>query len=972
MLRAVTALLFVLGLAALSASPIAASTTGASAVPKDKNVTGTEVLTPTKHDLSPALATIAPSAEAVDPRKPKKEKEHKGFPQIAAGAADTAVQSTVSGLAAPSVGTSFDGIGQGQFGFTVQYAPPDTNGAVGPNHYVETVNVSFAVFNKSGGLLYGPAAINTLFSGFGGLCQTDNDGDPTVIYDQLADRWVIQQFAVTGANGGTVPYLECIAVSQTGDPTGAWNRYSYSSSKFPDYPKLGVWPDAYYMSTNDFNGNFFAGASLWAFDRAKMLAGNATATAQVAHLSSLYGGLLPSSLDGKTQPPAGARNYFMSLGTSSSLYLWRFHVDFTNVANSTVTGPTSIAVAGYTELCNGGTCVPQAGTTQQLDSLADRLMYRLAYRNFGDHESLVLTHSVAPAAGGGGVRWYEVRDPNGTPTVYQESTYAPDTRYRWMPSAAMDQVGNIGVGYTESSSTTNPSIYYTGRLATDALNTMQPETLLMQGTGSQLATLSRWGDYSSMFVDPSDDCTFWYTSEYLTANGTWNWHTRVGTFKFGNCPPGPAPAPTVSSVAPASGSMLGGTSVTINGTNFQSGLTLAASFGGASATNVTFISSSQLTATTPSGTPGAGVNVVVTNPDKQIGTCAGCYTYLAAPTVSAVNPAEGPTAGGTTITVTGSNFAAGLTTVSVGSAAATNVTVTSPTTLTATTPSGAGAVPVVVTVDRQTSNNTVLFNYFVAPSVSSVAPASGSILGGTNVTINGANFSATPAVTFGGVAATNVVVNSPTQLTAVTPPRTAGPADVVVTNNDGRTGGCTGCYTYLPAPTVTAVNPSTGPTAGGTTITVTGSNFAAGLTTVSVGSGAATNVSVTSPTTLTATTPPGAAGAAPVVVTVDRQTSNSTVLFTYSTGPVISNVQASAQRRSASITWTTDVPADSQVEYGTTTSYGSRSSLNTTLVVNHSVGLSGLARFTTYHYRVYSRDAAGQLTVSGDLTFTTR
>jgi len=723
------------------------------------------------------------------------------------------------------------------------------------------------------------------------------------------------------------------------------------------------------MSTNDFNGNTFAGASLWAFDRAKMLAGDPTATAQVGHLSSLYGGLLPSSLEGKTPPPAGAPDYFMSLGTSSSLYLWKFHVDFANVVNSTVTGPTSIAVAGYTELCNGGTCVPQAGTTQKLDSLADRLMYRLAYRNFGDHESLVATHSVTPSGSGGGVRWYEIRSPGGTPTVYQQSTYAPDTRYRWMPSAAMDQAGNIGVGYTESSSTTNPSIYYTGRLVTDALNTMQPETLLMQGTGSQLATLSRWGDYSSMFVDPSDDCTFWYTSEYLTANGTWNWHTRIGTFKFANCPPGPPPAPTVSSVSPASGSKLGGTSVTINGANFQSGATVT--FGGSLA-SASYLSSTQLTATTPAGTLGA-VSVVVTNPDTGTGTCT-CYTYLDPPTVTAVSPTDGPTAGGTSITIMGTNFAAGLTTVSVGGGAATQVSVASPTTLTATTPSAAtaGAVPVVVTVDRQPSNNTIQFTYVVAPTVSSVSPASGSKLGGTSVTINGANFNAPTSVTFGGAPATIGTVTG-TTITATTPLGAIGNAPVVVTNADGRTGTCAACYMYLDAPTVTRVSPNSGPTGGGTSITITGTSFASAAT-VTVGGVPATAVSVTSSTTITGTTPPHAAGMADVIVTVDGQTSaaNASDVFTYNTGPVLSNVQASAQRRSASITWTTDVPADSQVEYGTTASYGSRSTLNTTLVINHSVGLSGLLRGTTYHCRVYSRNSAGQLTISGDFTFTTR
>src|SRR2546428_1329389 len=261
-----------------------------------KDLTGVTVIPSSKNDVSPRLATIPPKVE--DAAQPKRERPLHGFPRAASGAPDPGVQSTISG-AAPAASSSFEGIGQGLAGFTVQYAPPDTNGAIGPSHFVQTVNVSFAVFTKTGSLLYGPAKINTLFTGFGGLCETDNDGDPSVVYDQVANRWLITQFAVSGANGSSVPYLECIAISTSGDPTGSYYRYSFPRSFFPDYPKLGLWPDAYYMSTNDFSGNIFAGATTWAFDRTKMLAG-VPVTAQLFHLSSLYGGLLPSNLDGST------------------------------------------------------------------------------------------------------------------------------------------------------------------------------------------------------------------------------------------------------------------------------------------------------------------------------------------------------------------------------------------------------------------------------------------------------------------------------------------------------------------------------------------------------------------------------------------------------------------------------------------------------------------------------------------------
>ena len=1303
------------------------------AAAKDKDESGTTVIAPSKHDVSPPLASIAPKSESTDAAKPKKEKPLRGFPQVTAGAVDTAVQSSVS-TAAPATTSAFDGIGQGFSGpagtFTVQYAPPDTNGAVGPNHFVQTVNVSFAVFSKTGGVLYGPAAINTLWAGFGGLCQADNDGDPTVIYDQLADRWVIQQFAVSGANGGSVPYLECIAVSTSGDPMGTYNRYAYASSRFPDYPKLGVWPDAYYLSTNDFNGNnSFAGASTWAFDRAKMLVGDPGATAQVAHLSSLYGGLLPSSLDGQMPPPAGSPDYFVSLGTSTSLFLWKFHVDFANIANSSVTGPTSIPVAGFTELCNGGTCIPQAGTTQRLDSLADRLMYRLAYRNFGDHQSLLVTHSVAPSTGGGGIRWYEIRNPGGTPTVYQQSTYAPDTRYRWMASAAMDNVGNIGVGYSLSGATMNPAIAYTGRAVSDPLNTLQGETLLIQGTGSQLPTLSRWGDYSSMFVDPSDDCTFWYTTEYLTANGTWNWHTRIGTFKFANCPAvapptvtavsptsgptaggtpiaitgtnfaagatvsvggtpatgvsvlsatqlnattpahaaGPAdvvvtiggqssatnpgdrftyvvPPPTVSAVSPTSGTTAGGTPITITGTGFAAGAT--ATVGGSAATGVSVVSATQINATTPAhpagvadvivtvsgqssaanpgdeftyvvppptvtavnpssgptaggttititGTsfdtgpatvsvgdsPATGVSVVsatqinATTPAHSAGladvvvtiggqssaTNAGDqFTYLApAPTVTAIDPTSGPTAGGTAITITGTSFDTGPATVTVGGTGATGVSVVSATQITATTPAHAtGLADVVVTIGGQSSaaNAGDQFTYLAPPppTVTAVNPASGPTQGGTAITITGTNFDGTATVAIGGNAATGVSVVSATQINATTPPHPAGVADVVVTvSGQSSAANPSDQFTYLapPPPTVSGVSPTSGPTAGGTPITITGTNFdtgaatvtvggsvatgvsvvsatqinattpahAAGVAdivviaggqpsaanpgdqftylvpaptvtaltptsgttaggtaititgtsfdataTVTVGGSAATGVSVVSATQISATTPARPAGVADVIVTVSGQSSaaNPGDRFTYvappaassvtptsgstlggasvtltgtsfqsgatvtfggntltsvtvvnattitgttpshaagavdvvvtnpdaqsgtctgcysyvATAPTISNVQVSVapNKRSATITWSTDIPADSQVEYGTTTAYGAFSPLDGTLVTSHSVTLTGLTRFTTYHYRVYSRNSVGELTISGDFTFTTR
>jgi len=462
------------------------------------------------------------------------------LPYFPHGQEDGALQSSAGGPKfAPAFQNGVDGVGNGfsgpQGSFTVQYAPPDTVGAVGSTQYVQIVNVGMAVFDKATkAVVYGPVPTSTLWSGFGGQCETDNDGDAVVVYDKAANRWIISQFAV-----GTTPYLQCVAVSQTADATGAWYRYAFSyGSVFPDYPKMGVWPDGYYETFNMFTGNTFSGAKLCAFNRSAMLSG-AAATQQCFQLASSFGGVLPSDLDGSTAPPAGSPNFLLNFGTNS-LNLWKFHVDWTNTANTTLSAAKNLAVAAFTPACGGGTCVPQSGTHQQLDSLADRLLFRLAYRNFGDHESLVVNQSVqisgAKHTSYSGVRWYELRSPNATPVVYQQSTFAPDTTYRWMGSIAQDKQGNMALGYSASSSTMFPAIRYTGRLATDALNTMQAEATIFSGSGSQSGqNLTRWGDYSAMTVDPTDDCTFWYTDEYLKTTGAFNWSTRIGSFKFAGC-----------------------------------------------------------------------------------------------------------------------------------------------------------------------------------------------------------------------------------------------------------------------------------------------------------------------------------------------------------------------------------------------------------------------------------------------------
>ena len=521
--------------AVLATGPDAMAQASAPANPGSAGAGAVEVSSAYRMDVSPALRDI-PSAQRaqrlfIRPVGPLP------FPPVPEQP-DQALQTTVYAQIATSAGLNFAGVGNGDYGFAPNAAPPDTNLAVGATQVVQWVNESFAVFDKATGAIVSgfPKAGNTLWAGFGGGCETNNDGDPIVQYDKAANRWVMTQFSVS-----TTPYLQCVAVSTTSDATGPYNRYafSYGTTQFPDYPKLGVWPDAYYISYNIFNNaRTFAGAKVCAFDRTAMLAG-AVATQQCFQLSTSYGGLLPSDLDGTIVPPAGAPNTFMNFG-SNSLNLWKFHADFAAPSNATFTGPTNLAVAAFSPACGGGTCIPQPNTSQQLDSLADRLMYRLAYRRFTDgHESLVVNHSVKASGNKHsqivGIRWYEVRNPNSTPTVFQQGTYSPDSINRWMGSIAMDKFGNMAMGYSASSSSTFPSIRYTGRLPTDPLGAMETENSVLTGGGSQLSNLSRWGDYSALSVDPVDDCTFWYTTEYLKSSGTFNWSTRIAAFKFPGC-----------------------------------------------------------------------------------------------------------------------------------------------------------------------------------------------------------------------------------------------------------------------------------------------------------------------------------------------------------------------------------------------------------------------------------------------------
>ncbi len=451
--------------------------------------------------------------------------------------------------ALPTSGVSFDGMMN-----TTGATPPDTVGDVGPNHYVQMVNSRFQIFSKTGTPLFEPANINTLFAGFGGPCQTQNAGDPVVLYDQLADRWLLTQFTATGPE-----YFNCVALSTSNDPTGTYYRWAFSTgANFPDYPKYGVWSDAYYIATREFaGGSSYTAVGAYALNRDQMILGNPSP--QVVSFLFPRGsepfkvgdGIQPADLDGNILPPAGSPEYFvgtMDLGgpygaPADALNLFKFAVNWTTPASSTFTLTNQINTAPFDTVfpCtpSARACIPQPGTTTKLDILSyrQRPLHRLAYRNFGSFESLTTNQSVEASTGIAGIRWWEIRSPNSSPVLYQEGTYSPDNVHRWMGSLAMDRKGNMLLGFSVSdSASVFPGIRYTGRFSTDPLNTMpQGEGTFIAGAGSQTSSGNRWGDYSSMNVDSVDDCTFWYTTQYYSATSSTTYRTRISSVTFPEC-----------------------------------------------------------------------------------------------------------------------------------------------------------------------------------------------------------------------------------------------------------------------------------------------------------------------------------------------------------------------------------------------------------------------------------------------------
>ncbi|MEP6468536.1 MAG: hypothetical protein ABJC24_02060 [Chloroflexota bacterium] len=524
-------------------------------------------------DTSPTLRSLAAHrvAPAADPSVIShrdanlRSSSDAGF----SGAGD--VQTQVGTANIPDPVANFEGLSNQDnfdiFGFRVN--PPDPVGDVGPNHYVEMVNLTFAVYSKTGTLLLGPVDTGTLWADFAVPDCQDPSGDPVVLYDQLAGRWLLTQFTTSGLADPTKPFWNCVAVSTTGDPTGSYYRYAFETENFqffPDYPKYGVWTDSYVLTTREFGPTVEYGIGVYALEKNKMLNGQPARAVSFfldgndpAILPLVGDGLLPADIDGKQKPMTDAAIPIVGTqddgggygATFDALNIWDLHVKWRSTPTASLELATQLPVASFDSIfpCapTSRDCLPQPGITnpdQYLDILSyrQRPTWRLAYRNNKTYETVVTNQSVEAAPGVAGARWYEVRRTGGSYSLQQQGTYAPnDGVHRWMGSVAQDKKGNMALGFSVVNGTTvYPGIRYTGRLAGDPLGQMTlGEGVIINGSGVQTTTNSRWGDYTSMNIDPTDDCTFWYVNEYYLTSGTATdgrpWHTRIASFKLPGC-----------------------------------------------------------------------------------------------------------------------------------------------------------------------------------------------------------------------------------------------------------------------------------------------------------------------------------------------------------------------------------------------------------------------------------------------------
>jgi uncharacterized repeat protein (TIGR01451 family) len=600
---------------------------------------------------------------------------------------------------APAPIMNFDGLDFANWGAG---HPPDTNGDVGPTYFIQSINTSIGVYRKSDGVRVAAFTFNTFMSqgNFGNLCDTNNFGDPVVLYDTFEDRWIITDFAFTLDGSGNVinppGALQCFAVSKTGDPvSGGWNFYSINvAGGLGDYPKFGVWPDGLYMSANMFGyaaGAAFQGPRVYALNKAQMYAGNPTVQIVSFDAPASDFTLLPGNARLQTgTPPPGTPNYFVSTWQFlNALSVYKFHVDWNSISTSTFTGPDQPLAATSWPNAN----VPNAPSLggNALDVLQIRAMMQNQYTNIGGIESLWTAHTVrrANTTGFAAPRWYQVNVTGGSvaANLPQAATWDPDganVMYRFMPSVAVDRAGDMALGYSTSNSTSKPAIQYAGRLAADPVNTFsQTEQLLVQGAGTQTGscggTCTRWGDYSAMTLDP-DGCTFWYTNEYYAVDGL-NHQTRIGSFAFPSCTPVGASGTLSGTVTAAVGGAaisgasirLGSRTTTTNGAGFYSFANLpagtypslsasASGYNSATATSIVETDGNTTTRDFSLGSaPTSACLVDTTQADFQMGvptnldltTSAGDVTLTNVSTINQQNTTLGTSGVGITVTTWG-------------------------------------------------------------------------------------------------------------------------------------------------------------------------------------------------------------------------------------------------------------------------------------------------------------------------------
>lgn len=490
-----------------------------------KNVTGIEVSPEVTHDVSPELRTMAVSKSKQTLKSTNRSSDQQ-WPQNKNNEINLRV---------------FQGLGKDFPNYHITSAAPDANGSVGKLQYVQWVNNDILIIDKATGKAVNgfPKPGNSIWKNFGGLCEKRNLGHPFVKYDQLANRWVLTQLAYGDVFDG--PFYQCIAVSKSEDAAGAYYRYAFKFDSYNDLGKLGLWPDAYYM-TFKMKGPFTYGPRLCALDRLKMIKGK-TGSMQCRQMSpdDSQVPLLPADLDGKIKPPINTPGYFVNWMRDYShgefLQIYKFHVDFKESINSKLIGPTLV----YAKFFYDSSSAVQPNTTNSLNTHPESLMNRVVYRQFENYGSLIATqtvrgiHQYPPYFSA--IRWQEIRfKGNSEPEMYQLSDYLPeDVNDRFLGSIGMDKSGNIAIGYNISSAKIYPSIELAFRSGSDPLNELTNIQTLVTGKGSQIDNVTDWGAYNSMSIDPVDDCTFWYTSEYLKETGTFNWSTAIISFKLPHC-----------------------------------------------------------------------------------------------------------------------------------------------------------------------------------------------------------------------------------------------------------------------------------------------------------------------------------------------------------------------------------------------------------------------------------------------------